>query len=258
MNEGEQRQLAEAIGEINALFSKSLKTALTPIPGQDLQWQGVLKDYLHLQARREYISSTLTRIVNSEEGEEVLELLYQIRQVEREIFELQVAQAEKTSNVDVTSQYSLSNVDLMLEQDPALRRIALANAKKYGRKLLQKWHPDKPNGNEEVFQLCKTAIDSGDVELVHILLYRYGDSNYEAPPEFHPEQLSKKIRMRTTKFQGSMLFTIFAKEARGQHYEFMTSLTYLLKDRLRRLKLAVVPYGTVEPEQEEEPSDASE
>lgn len=241
-------EIAKTLAEVNTLLSKTLKSALTPVESDSHVWRELLKEYLLAAESRAFVNRTLVFILQQPEGKEIGDLLVKIKEAERDNLELRVAQANKSSPVDVTTEFRVTDSDLIADQDPTLRRIALANAKKYGRPLLQKWHPDREGGDADVFQLCRSAIKDGDVELVHILLYRYGDSNQEAPPEFHPDALLGKIRVRRQKIYGSNLHRTFAKFARGQKEEFIQSLTNTLREKLRLFKLMNVPYGTVAPD----------
>lgn len=252
-------QIVEALRAASAESMASLKAALEPVKGGPAEWNKVLKTYSELIKARGIIERILFHIVNSPDGQEVLELLFLIRQEERRNLELRVAMANKTSPQDVTTEFTVSNEALLNDEDPGLKRIALANAKKAGRKLTQKWHPDKEDGNAEVFQLCDKAIKEGDVELVHILLYRYGDSNYEAPPEFHPVRLQAKLEVRLVKYQGSRIFMLFAKWFSQPREEFIARLENHLRERLSFLRLSNLPFGTVAPDPNpEENSDATE
>lgn len=244
--------LVETFQQINTVISKQLRSALKPLPSDHGVWPELLRAYGRLEEARLLVTRVLAVFLPTDDGQKVAELLVKIRQAERDNLELRVAQARKVSAVDVTTEFQVSDVELLNDTDTTLRRIALANAKKYGRALLQKWHPDRPGGDADVFQLCQSAIKSGDVELVHILLYRYGDSNQESPPEFHPEALLRKVKVRTEKLYGSRLHRVFSLYACGNYEAFRLELITLLEKKLQELRLMNVPFGTIEPEEENE------
>lgn len=220
-------------------YGEKLVEALQPVG--DLRWSEALAAYRHHLEMTGFVDKVLKKIsaVENEKVDAVFELLSKIREAERENLELRAAQAGQTSPTDVTAQHHLSNSHLLSEKDAVLHRIALANCKKHGRRLLQKWHPDREGGDAEVFDMCRMAIDSGDVELVQILLYRFGDNN--AVKDFDPERIAESISVRTTKHMGTRLFGVFSLYINQPFEVFIERLTELLSARLNHLKSMNIP-----------------
>ena len=252
MNES-SNPLVETVSSNPVLNSKMRSTLVVQKEDSPI-WANVLWSY------KQYIDSiTLVDLVLAamfKSGEDrytpVFEVLSKIRDEERRNLELRAAFATKGSPIDVTEEYSLSYADTLSDKDATLRRIALSSCKKQGRRLLQKWHPDKEGGDEEVFNLCKTAIDSGDVELVQILLYRFGEKNTSL--DFDPIRVARIIQARTVKFRGSQLFRVFSNYVHSREGQFVDQLIALLNRRLNELQLSNIP-GATPPDEPEESED---
>lgn len=240
-------------------YGKKLAEALQPVG--DLQWSKALAAYRRHLEMTSFVDRVLKR-VSSMEGDQVdaiFDLLGRLREAERENLELRAAQAGQAAPTDVTSQHHLSNSHLLSEKDAVLHRIALSNCKKHGRRLLQKWHPDREGGDAEVFDMCRMAIDSGDVELVQILLYRFGDNN--AVKDFDPERIAETIAVRTTRYTGTRLFSVFSLYINQPFELFAVRLIELLSARLNHLKSMNIPGalgGETQPGESDEEPDSAE
>ena len=58
--------------------------------------------------------------------------------------------------------------------DPTFDKLDIQVAEKYRRKLLQHFHPDKPTGDIEKFNLTKTAVSMCNIELLAFLTLGIG------------------------------------------------------------------------------------
>lgn len=193
--------------------------------------------YRDLLDRKSLPDRLMRMIVERDSSGEVLGLLSRIRETERINLELRVAQASKISPQDVTTEHVLSYYDLLSEQDASLQRIARANCKRLGRKLLKKFHPDTGEGSDaELFALCKSAINSGDVELVYILLYRLDGHVVEAP-----EVILNRLRVRIIQAEGSRVFSLFRLYFTAPYDHFLSTLIKFLEARLLTLQLMNIP-----------------
>ena len=247
-------QLVETVfsdgGPLNTTLKKALHVGFT----ESKEWTAVLNSYKEYMASTEFVERVLKSIstFKDESTDKVFDMLAQIREAERLNLELRTAQANQSAPTNVTEEHTLSHADLLDEKDAVLRRIALANCKKHGRVLLQKWHPDREGGDAEVFDLCRAAIKSGDVELVQILLYRFGDQN--AIKDFTPDRIADKLKVRTVKFRGGRLYSVFSHYVHSSYDVFIFQLLTLLSQRLTHLKLLNIP-GAFQQEEElhEEP-----
>jgi hypothetical protein len=226
---------------VGSPISKTLVSALVVNQKDSTPWSDVLRAYREYINATSFVDRVLKGMVSSTDDgtNRVFGFLARIREAERLNLELRAAQAEKGSPINVTEQHTLSYSEVLSDRDATLRRIALSNCKKKGRVLLQKWHPDREGGDADVFDLCKSAINSGDVELVQILLYRFGDDN--AVKEFDPVRIARIIRTRTVKFQGSQLFSVFRHYVHSPYDVFISRLLKLLSERLTNLEMMNIP-----------------
>jgi hypothetical protein len=188
--------------------------------------EAVYEDYQRLQKEVDSILSSL--------GPEVEDLVATLRAEERANLELRVAQARKISPQDVTEEAILSYAELLSEQDSSIRRIARANAKKKGRPLLQKLHPDK-GGDPVVFDIARKAILRGDIDLVQILLYRLRLAT-ENPALVRDRVLAKK-----TQLLGSQVYGIARSFVSMPREVVVRQLRALLEHRISILKLMNIP-----------------
>jgi hypothetical protein len=200
----------------------------------DNPWSKAIEEYTCLLQLKESIQKVFNNL-NEREKQTLFPILSQMREEERRNLELRASLASKRSPIDVTEEHRLSEVDLAQDFDPSLRRIAVSNCKKVGRKLLKKHHPDM-GGDPEVFDLCKKAIDSGDVELVQILMYR---TTGESPVS--PELVAQRVRVRTVKLQGSRLYGAVRLFVSDRDTSFLNYMENLLRSRLRDLQMMNIP-----------------
>lgn len=193
------------------------------------EWQSVVVEYRYLLRTKAGLDGVLENL-----APEVDDLLVQIKNEERRNLELRIAVANKVAPQDVTEEMFLSYSELLSEEDSALRRVAKANAKKYGRPLLQTLHPDK-GGNPDLFILAKQAVNSGDSELLRIFLYHLSGK------EGQPDEVRRLIRGRAIRLDGSPLFGVAKLVASGRRKEAVESLKHLLSKRLLFLKQLNTP-----------------
>lgn len=216
---------------------ESLQKVLTPDAGMGDEWAEVLDAYNELKSSHDLADIVMDFLLKDGKNPELKALLAEIRDAERAHLEIRVAQANKIAPQDVTQEHMLSYADLLSSKDTALKRVARANCQKAGRKLLQKYHPDKGNGsNRELFELCKAAIDSGDVELVHLLSYRLTGASAEAP-----DVLLKRIHVRTAEHRGSRVYSLFQRFPTMSVDVFVELLMGFLNQRLDVLKRMNIP-----------------
>ncbi len=250
---GASTQLVETVFSEGGPLNTTLKAALKVGPAEPPEWSSVLTAYREYMSSVNFVEQVIQSIstIKDESTDKVFDMLRQIREAERLNLELRTSLANKAAPTDVTSEHLLSHVDLLDEKDAVLRRIALANCKRHGRVLLQKWHPDREGGDAEVFDLCRAAIQSGDVELVQILLYRFGDQN--AVKEFTPQRIAEKLKVRTVKVRGGRLHSVFSHYVHNSYGVFIFQLLQLLSHRLNHLKLLNIPGAFQQEELHEEP-----
>ena len=106
--------------------------------------------------------------------EELAAKFDRIRSNQKSTLDLMVNQASKSMKVDVGDE-SLTDLDVATTKFTPHELVRRSIAKKLARKLLQKYHPDKPEtGNAEVFNLIRRASLEGDVELINLYLHKSG------------------------------------------------------------------------------------
>jgi hypothetical protein len=194
-------------------------------------WAGVHKDYLSLLRLREEVDLVLERL-----SPFVEDLLSDLRSQERRLLELKVAQANKTSPQNITEEMRLSYAEALSDQDTAMRRVARTNAKAKGRPLLQKLHPDK-GGDPVLFNIVRKSVESGDVDLLQIFLYRMGQ------PTDSALEVRSRIRSRILLLSGSRVYQIVRSYVSRPLEDTVNELRALLDSKVLELKQQSTPGG---------------
>jgi hypothetical protein len=194
-------------------------------------WALVQKEYLSLMRLQDEMDRVLDCL-----SDPVAPLLDAIRAEERRLLEIKVAQANKTAPQNITEEMILSYSEMLSDQDTALRRVARLNAKSKGRPLLQKLHPDK-GGDPVLFNIARRAVQSGDVELLQIFLYRL---EMQADPA---HEVLRRVQGRIRKTMGSRLYQIVRSYVSKPFEVTVNELRDLLEAKLFELKQLSTPGG---------------
>ena len=194
-------------------------------------WNLVHREYLNLVRLQDEMDRVLDSLSDT-----VSDQLAAIRAEERRLLEIKVAQANKTAPQNITEEMILSYSEMLADQDTALRRVARLNAKSKGRPLLQRLHPDK-GGDPVLFNVARRAVQSGDVELLQIFLYRM---NMEADPA---HEVLRRIQGRIRKTMGSRLYQIVRSYVSRPLEVTVNELRDLLDSKLFELKQLNTPGG---------------
>ena len=189
------------------------------------EWAKVLRAYKSLFIVRESVDRLLD--ILHPELEDVIERL---RRAERDAAELAASVADKPTKQDVTEDFSIPASAILIYDSPTLYRIGKSNARKQGRPLLQRLHPDK-GGDPHLFDLARKAIEAGDVELVQIFLFKMGQ------PTSTPEDLEGRIQARLEKLRGSRIWGCVSLAATGNKEESVKALKELLEARILQFRL---------------------
>lgn len=134
---------------------------------QQVEYKYKELDELMLALKRFIVSFVYT-------NEDLASKFDRIRSNQQSTLDLMVNQATKSMKVDVGDE-KLSDLDVATTKFTPHELVRRATAKKLARKLLQKYHPDKPDtANSDMFNLVRRASVEGDVELINLYLHKEG------------------------------------------------------------------------------------
>lgn len=170
-----------------------------------------------------------SRAVLSKAPDSLKELVDKMKKLDYRLRELYAAQQNKNIPVNIGGEIDLSTSDaidsVLTAHDMALR----AQAKLKARPLLSKYHPDRAGGDAAKFDLVRKAVALGDIEFVHLCLYREN--------LFEGESLSSmasRLIAKIEKYKGQPSFKISRLKMSGSA-DFEEEFRKLLMTRIHSL-----------------------
>lgn len=158
-------------------------------------------------------------------------LLNKLRDTDRQLKEMLIAQAEKSVPVNIGGE-DTSLVDTLNEADSSVGMLRRAQAKKLARRLYALHHPDR-GGSVNVFNTIRKAANAGDLETLYFFRIKDGvDEVNETTLKDLQDKLDVKLRM----FKGRSAWNVAsAYYSGGQNY--VAVYTRLLEAKIHSLNM---------------------
>ena len=128
------------------------------------QVEGLYKDWFLLRET--------SRAVLSHAPDSLQELVAKMKALDYRLRELYVAQQAKNIPVNIGGEVDLSTSDALDSVLTAHEMGIRAQAKLKARPLMSRYHPDREGGDAAKFDLVRKAVAIGDIEFVHLCLYK--------------------------------------------------------------------------------------
>jgi len=199
--------------------------------------QNLVKSYRSLEAHRESCLAAITCLFK-DPSEKLAATRASLREAEKLFLESRVDLSEKTFPVDITTEYAFSIWDSLSGEPTDIVLARRANSKVKARKLLQKFHPDKADGDRDLFQLVRAAAQAGDLLLIRIISRVFIDTITD-PDDAEPV-LKNRLQVAHQLLESSPLSRLASLYFAGHVEAAREQLVNILEKRTAALHLAAM------------------
>ena len=158
-------------------------------------------------------------------------LLNKLRDTDRQLKEMLIAQADKTVPVNIGGE-DVSLVDTLNDADSSAGMLRRTQAKKLARRLYAMYHPDR-GGSITMFNTIRKAANAGDLETLYFFRIKDGVDEVN---EITLKDLQDKLDVKLLKFKGKSAWGVAsAYYSGGQNY--VAVYTKLLEAKIHSLNM---------------------
>lgn len=176
-----------------------------------------------------FLLKETSRAVLSKAPESLKELVAKMKSLDYRLRELYVAQASKNIPVNIGGEVGLSTSDALDSALTSHEMAVRAQAKLKARPLLSKYHPDREGGDASKFDMVRKAVSVGDIEFVHLCLYKENLFCEESL-----ESMNARLIARIEKYKGQPSFKLSRMKMSGSP-DFESEFKKLLLARIHSL-----------------------
>ena len=179
--------------------------------------------------REWFLLRETSRAVLSKAPDSLKELVSKMKSLDYRLRELYVAQAEKNMPVNIGGEVDLSTSDALDSVLTSHEMAIRAQAKLKARPLMSKYHPDREGGDSSKFDMVRKAVAVGDIEFIHLCLYKENLFCEESVDSMH-----SRLIARIEKYKGQPSFKLSRMKMSGSP-DFEEAFKKLLLARIHSL-----------------------